>query len=62
MNKKICFIVLLAFILSSCGFVKNVFKRKEGCKSNGKNVGAEKIVSGNGKKIKQPRYKLKKGL
>lgn len=38
--------VLLAFSLSSCSLWSKVFKPKEGCGSNGKNVGAEKILSG----------------
>ena len=33
-------------LLSSCGMLSNVFKRKTGCKSDGKNIGAEKIMSG----------------
>ncbi|TWI83551.1 hypothetical protein IQ13_1663 [Lacibacter cauensis] len=35
---------LLSFIMTSC----NVFKRtpKEGCPTNGKNVGAERLLSG----------------
>ena len=40
---------LLLFILivgNSCGFFHNMFKPKEGCPSNGKNVGAERILSG----------------
>ncbi|HEV7782060.1 MAG TPA: hypothetical protein VGO58_12390 [Chitinophagaceae bacterium] len=36
----------LAIALSSCGKLSNLFKRKSGCPSNGKNVGAEKILSG----------------
>jgi hypothetical protein len=32
----------LAFIMASCG----LFRPKYGCPSNGKNVGAEKILSG----------------
>lgn len=42
-------IVLLISTLvigSSCGTFKNLFKPKEGCPSNGKNVGAERILSG----------------
>lgn len=37
-------LLLLSFIMTSC----NVFKRtpKEGCPTNGKNVGAEKLLSG----------------
>lgn len=33
-------------LVSSCGKLSNLFKRKTGCPSNGKNVGAEKILSG----------------
>ena len=33
-------------LLSSCGMLNNMFKRKSGCPSNGKNVGAEKLMSG----------------
>ena len=42
------FTVALAImmVLSSCGKLSNLFKRKTGCPSNGKNVGAEKILSG----------------
>jgi len=36
----------LVVVLSSCGKLSNLFKRKTGCPSNGKNVGAEKILSG----------------
>lgn len=36
----------IVMLLSSCGFFSNLFKPKYGCPSNGKNVGAEKIVSG----------------
>lgn len=42
------FTVALSFILllSSCGMLNNMFKRKSGCPTNGKNVGAEKLMSG----------------
>ena len=42
------FAVGLSFtvLLSSCGMFSNLFKRKTGCPTNGKNVGAEKILSG----------------
>jgi hypothetical protein len=46
----------LAFSLSSCGMMSNVFKKKEGCPSNGKNVGAEKILSGETPK-KSPKFR-----
>ena len=37
----------LAIALSSCGKGSGLFgKKKSGCPSNGKNVGAEKILSG----------------
>lgn len=42
----------LAIALSSCGKLSNMFKRKTGCPSNGKNVGAEKILSGDPKAMK----------
>jgi hypothetical protein len=34
------------FFGSSCGLVHNLFGQKSGCPSNGKNVGAERILSG----------------
>jgi hypothetical protein len=41
---KAAFVILIVSFITSC----NVFKRtpKEGCPTNGKNVGAEKILSG----------------
>jgi hypothetical protein len=47
---------LLSIALSSCGLWNKVFKPKEGCPSNGKNVGAEKILSGEGPK-QSPKFK-----
>jgi hypothetical protein len=44
--------VSLLMLLSSCGMLSNMFKRKSGCPSNGKNVGAEKILSGDPKAMK----------
>jgi hypothetical protein len=44
--RSLIILTILIFSLSSCGMLSNVFKRKEGCPSNGKNVGAEKILSG----------------
>lgn len=38
--------ICLVFLLSSCKLVGNIFKPKYGCKSDGKNIGAEKILSG----------------
>jgi hypothetical protein len=42
----------LIVLLSSCGKLSSMFKRKTGCPSNGKNVGAEKILSGDPKATK----------
>ncbi len=42
----------LTMLLSSCGMFSKMFKRKTGCPSNGKNVGAEKILSGDPKAMK----------
>lgn len=42
----------LVLLLSSCGMLSNMFKRKTGCPSNGKNVGAEKILTGDPKAMK----------
>lgn len=36
----------LSILLSSCGLWNKMFKPKYGCPSNGKNVGAEKLASG----------------
>jgi hypothetical protein len=36
----------LLFFGSSCGLIHNLFGQKSGCPSNGKNVGAERILSG----------------
>jgi hypothetical protein len=49
-------IILLSILLSSCSLWNKVFKRGEGCPSNGKNVGAEKIITGEGPK-KTPKFK-----
>jgi len=35
----------LVMIFSSCRMWNNLFKPKYGCPSNGKNVGAEKVLS-----------------
>lgn len=46
-NLRIFFMGLaLSLLVSSCGMLSKMFKRKSGCPSNGKNVGAEKILSG----------------
>jgi hypothetical protein len=45
-------VLSLTMLLSSCGMLSNMFKRKTGCPSNGKNVGAEKLMSGDPKAVK----------
>jgi hypothetical protein len=41
-------VILSALLLfgSSCGLMHNLFGQKSGCPSDGKNVGAERILSG----------------
>jgi hypothetical protein len=48
MIKKITYIFLIAAFCSGC----SMFKAKYGCPTNGKNVGAEKIASGDKKAMK----------
>ena len=38
--------ISIVMLLSSCGLWNSLFRPKYGCPSNGKNVGAEKIISG----------------
>jgi len=46
--------VSLSFLFASC----SLFKRGEGCPSNGKNVGAEKVLQMSDKELKkQPKFK-----
>lgn len=59
MLKKLIIGCCVVALLSSCGLL-GIGSKKSGCPSNGKNVGAEKIVSGNGKPIKAPKYKFGK--
>ena len=56
MKKLIAAIFLSSFLLSGC-FISNLFRKKEkyGCPSNGRNVGAEKILAG--EKVKKAKYK-----
>lgn len=54
MRKTVNSILLVALIssLSSCQVWNKIFKPKYGCPSNGKNVGAEKIISGDPEAMK----------
>ncbi|MHA4807915.1 hypothetical protein ACX0G9_07405 [Flavitalea flava] len=48
-GKTILYTAILAILLgstSSCGVVHNLFGPKYGCPSDGRNVGAERILSG----------------
>ena len=44
--RSILVLVVLSLILSSCSLWNKVFGPKYGCPSNGRNVGAEKLLSG----------------
>ena len=56
MKKALLLITLASFLMSGC-FISNIFRKKEkyGCPSDGRNVGAEKIVSGD--KVKKAKYR-----
>lgn len=49
------FVVLLSLmmIISSCRIWSSLFKPKYGCPSNGKNIGAERILSGDPAALKE---------
>jgi hypothetical protein len=51
--KRFLLLIVCSYLMSSCIFGK---KAKSGCPSNGKNVGAEKILSGE-KVPKAPKFK-----
>ena len=48
--KKICFVVFCVYFLVGC----SIFKKNEkyGCPTNGKNIGAERLLSGDKDAIK----------
>jgi hypothetical protein len=46
----ICFSLVILF--SSCRVWNNMFPQKYGCPTNGKNVGAEQLLSGDAKTMK----------
>jgi hypothetical protein len=50
--RNITIVLSLMMLLTSCKLWNNMFKPKYGCPSNGKNVGAEKILSGDPKAMK----------
>lgn len=58
-GKKILPLLLVSAILfcnSSCRLINNIFGPKYGCPSDGRNVGAERILSGE-KVPKAPKFK-----
>ncbi len=58
-SKTIFFFFFLAILLTgfcSCGLMNKMFGPKYGCPSDGKNVGAERILSGE-KVPKSPKFK-----
>lgn len=46
---------LILFMMSSCSMWNKIFPAKYGCPTNGKNVGAEKLVSGDPNAEKEAR-------
>jgi hypothetical protein len=56
MKKIIIAIFCMSFLLSGC-FVGNLFKKKDkyGCPSDGRNVGAEKVLAG--QKTKKAKFR-----
>jgi hypothetical protein len=61
MKKILVVFIAASFLLSGC-FITNLFRKKEkyGCPTNGRNVGAEKILAGDKKAIeaeKKAKYK-----
>jgi hypothetical protein len=53
MKKIILVFAMASFLLSGC-FISRIFGRKDkvGCPTDGRNVGAEKILSGDAKSVK----------
>lgn len=59
MKKYRPFPLLLAatLLLSSCSLWNKVFPPKYGCGTDGRNVGAEKLLDETGKKKKEPKFR-----
>jgi len=62
MKKIILLLVMASFLLSGC-FISKLFGKKDkvGCPTNGRNVGAEKILAGDQKAIKAEKNAKYKG-
>ena len=48
-------LVLFSIGFSSCGWMHNLFGPKNGCPSDGRNVGAERILGG--EKVANPKFR-----
>jgi hypothetical protein len=66
MLKKITLFASVLVLLSSCKLLgignKSGANQNGGCPTNGKNVGAEKLLSNDGKAPKAPKYTKGKAL
>lgn len=70
MKKISLYSIGILFLFSSCNLLskigigngKSSAKQEGGCPSNGKNVGAEKLLSSDGKVIKSPKYTKGKSI
>ncbi len=62
--KKFLVFILSMILLSSCGLLRG--KEKSGCPTTGRNIGAERVLSGDPKAIKAAKkagnYKTDKGI
>ena len=54
MKKPLLLLMGASFLLCSCGFL-GIGGQRNGCPTNGKNIGAEKILAGDAKAIKAAR-------
>ena len=61
--KKILLVLICASLLLNGCFISRIFTKKEkyGCPTNGRNVGAEKILAGDKKAIEAERKAKYKG-
>jgi hypothetical protein len=62
MKKLLLVFAITSFLLSGC-FISRIFGKKDkvGCPTNGRNVGAEKILAGDEKAIKAEKKAKYKG-
>ncbi len=62
MKKLLLLFILASFLLSGC-FISRIFGKKDkyGCPTNGRNIGAERILAGDPKAIKAEKNAKYKG-